>query len=75
MSFMTNIKIRVFLLKKNFIIKKLHLMFLTKLFSSIILLTEKAIEIVTDKGKPSGTAITIIIIPNIKDLIISFKVS
>ena len=35
--------------------------FLTRLFSSFIFMTEKAKEIVTSKGRPSGTATTIIV--------------
>lgn len=50
------------------------MIFLTRLFASIILLTEYAIEIVTEKGSPSGTAITIMIIPSIINPITSFNV-
>lgn len=38
-----------------------HYRCLTRLFSSFILLTEKASEIVTAKGSPSGTATTMIV--------------
>ena len=41
---------------------------LTKLFSSFILPTEYANEIVTANGNPSGIATTIIVTPTIKNL-------
>lgn len=42
--------------------------FLTKLLSSNIFLTENAKERVTDNGNPSGIATTITVIPRIKKL-------
>jgi hypothetical protein len=43
--------------------------FLTRLFSSFIFITEKASEIVTASGSPSGTATTIIEIAIIRKFI------
>ena len=40
--------------------------FLTKLFSSFIFMTEKAKDIVTASGRPSGTAITMTVTPRMK---------
>jgi hypothetical protein len=45
--------------------------FLTRLFSFFIFMTEKANERVTARGSPSGTAMTITVIPVMKILIIS----
>ena len=45
--------------------------FLTRLFSFFIFITEKAKDKVTANGRPSGTAMTITVIPVIMTLIIS----
>lgn len=45
--------------------------FLTKLLSSSIFLTEKARDKVTDRGRPSGIATTITVIPRMKKFRIS----
>lgn len=47
--------------------------YFTRLFSSFILFTLKANEIVTASGSPSGTATTIIVTAIMKDFITSFK--
>ena len=48
---------------------------LTKFYSSFILLTENAKVIVTAKGKPSGTATTIIVTPIMKNFNIFWRQS
>lgn len=49
--------------------------FLTKLFSFFIFMTEKAKDNVTASGRPSGTAMTITVIAIITILISSSNVS
>jgi hypothetical protein len=49
--------------------------FLTRLFSYFIFITEKAREIVTASGSPSGTATTMTVIPIIKKLTRDDRVS
>lgn len=49
--------------------------FLTKLFSFFIYMTEKAREIVTARGSPSGTATTTTVIDVMKALIIAEMLS
>jgi hypothetical protein len=43
----------------------------TKFWSSSIFFTEKAREMVTERGRPSGMATTITVIPSMKKLTIS----